>query len=198
VSDAAAGSIRAFIALPLPAEAKAATAVAQRELKSALRGGWLRWTPPEQIHLTLRFLGDIPAGDVPALAEALRRACAGCAPFDLHAGGLGVFPDARRPRVLWLGLGGQLDALRELQARIERETAAWGEPEDREFHAHLTLARLKNAPPAAARQVAQSLAQAKATNLAAWRADHLELMRSELSPAGARHSVLGTVALAGP
>jgi len=117
---------RLFIAILLPEEIKARLAASQRSWQRRTSGGVVRWTPLEQMHLTLRFLGDVPEESVPAIVEALHRAAATVAPFALRASGLGCFPDARRPRVLWAGVAGGLTALHNLQGRIAAETAPWG------------------------------------------------------------------------
>jgi 2'-5' RNA ligase len=90
----------------------------QREWQTGLNGNAIRWAPVEQIHLTLRFLGKVPEAAVPELKSALRRACEGVSGFELVAGGSGCFPNARKPRVLWVGLSGALPALADLQAKI--------------------------------------------------------------------------------
>ena len=185
--------MRLFVALPLPEPVKAAVAQVQRELKSAVRSAAVRWTPPEQIHLTLRFLGDVAASVLPELENALSRACRGVSPLELTACGAGAFPDDARPRVLWIGLSGQLDRLGSLQARIENETAPWGQREERDFHPHLTLARIKDARPVDVRPIAQALSRLHARHLSSWHVGEVELMRSELTQYGAKHSTLITI-----
>jgi len=182
--------VRAFIALPLPEEIRHRIADFQRAWQTGLRGNFIRWAPVEQIHLTLRFLGDIPPGVVPELEAALQRACEGVARFELAAVGSGCFPDARKPRVLWIGVSGDTDALARLQWRIADETRTWGEVEARDFRAHLTLGRVKDAPGLVAREIAQRAQTLTCGDLGRWRVSEVLLMQSELSPSGARHSVL--------
>ena len=183
------------MALPVPGEIQAGLDALQRELKSALPSGLVRWTPPAQIHLTLRFLGNIASDSVPNLETAVRRACAGLAPIELRVEGIGAFPDAARPRVLWVGLGGDGEQLGRLHDRVARETEAWGEREEQDFHPHLTLGRVQPARPAEWRAVSQALARVESGNLGPWRAAHVELMQSRLSPAGATHACLVRVPL---
>ena len=189
------GSIRAFIAIKLPPEVRAGVEQVQGSLKSAIRPGSVRWTPAEQIHLTLKFLGNIPADSVPELEAALRRACAQVAPFELYADGLGAFPDSQRPRVLWIGLGGALDALQLLQKAIVVETERWGEPEERAFHPHLTLGRVKNASARELHELGERIRSVSAASVGSWQVTQVDLMKSELFQDGARHTGLLEVPL---
>lgn len=186
---------RLFIAIHLPDEVRSRLAEAQRALQSRTSRGVVRWTPVEQMHLTLRFLGDVPEESVPDVIEALYRATLTTASFELSATGLGCFPDLRRPRVLWAGVSGDLDRLHALQELVATETAAWGQREDRAFHAHLTLGRFKDGAGREASRLGAELAEEAHHDFGRWRVSEVTLMRSELSPAGARHSVLAEAAL---
>ncbi len=191
-------TIRTFIALELPEPVRAAVARVQRDLVSSLAGNVVRWTPPEQIHLTLRFLGNVPAAAVPEIEAALQRACVGIAPFALAAAGAGTFPEAGRPRVVWIGLDGDLASLRRLAQQIDFETASWGEPPDRDFHPHLTLGRVKDARPSEQRRIGQALSRIRVGRLANWQVDYVAFLRSELSSEGAKHTRLSMVTLTTP
>lgn len=192
------GPVRTFIAINLPAQVLTQVAEFQRDFVSALPGAGIRWTPPEHIHLTVRFLGDVPMADLPDLENALRRACAGVGPFVLRVSGAGCFPDSRRPRILYVGLEGALDPLKRLHAAIEQETGRWGEHEDREFHPHLTLGRVKRPDLGLASGITRQLDQAARCTLGEWRVGQVDLMRSDLSSAGPRYTQLARVALALP
>jgi 2'-5' RNA ligase len=181
---------RLFIAIFLPEEIKTRLAEAQRALQRRMPGGVVRWTPLEQVHLTLRFLGDVPEESVPVIVEAMRRASASVPPFALRAAALGCFPDERRPRVLWAGVAGDLAGLHHLQASIVAGTASWGQHEDRSFHGHLTLGRIKDGVGREASRIGTALMEEAARDFGEWRVNSVMLLRSELSPAGARHSVL--------
>ncbi len=189
--------IRTFIAVNLPEELRAKLAEVQRDLKSTPGGPAVRWTPAGQIHLTLRFLGNVPADSVVEIQAALQRACAAAAPFDLEAGGLGCFPNARQPRIIWVGLAGSLAALGRLQAQVESETAAWGEREERELHPHLTIGRVNREHANSARRLAEALHAKAAGSLGAWRVTRVDLMQSRLAPTGAEYSLLAAVTLPG-
>ena len=187
--------IRTFIAVNLPADVLARIVEVQAELKPAARSGAVRWAAPEQIHLTLRFLGNIASASLLELEAALHRACAGVGPFELRAEGLGGFPDLQRPRVLWVGIAGELGALCVLQESVLRETGAWGEPQERAIRAHLTLGRVKDRMPRNLRELAVRMESVPAPEFGRWQVTELHLMRSELSPDGSRHTCLATMRL---
>jgi 2'-5' RNA ligase len=190
-------AIRAFIALNLAPEIAVKLEQLQSVLKSILHPDAVRWTKPEQIHLTLRFLGNISPETVRDVRTALERACCGTAPLQLRAEGLGVFPDLRRPRVLWLGLAGDLDPLRELQRRIEHETGSWGEREDRAFEPHLTLGRFKSWSPADGPELERHLNARAQLVAASWTTHEVHLMQSVLGPQGPAYTALAQVRLEG-
>ena len=194
------GRWRLFVALDLPAGAKAALAAAERQLQGLLPAG-VRWVNPEGIHLTLKFLGATEAGRVDALLAALRAAAAAGdqLPFPLHLDGLGVFPNRREPRVIWAGVGGDLDSLDKAQRRVEQAMARLGFPEEsRAFRPHLTLGRVRDGvAPADRRQIGDIMAsQAAALSPEyAWQAGEIHLIRSNLTPQGAVYTPLGSASL---
>ena len=190
-------NIRTFIAVNLPADVLARIGQVQAELKLAARSGAVRWAAPGQIHLTLKFLGDITSASLPELEAALHRACAGIGPFELRAEGLGGFPDLQRPRVLWAGIAGGLNSLHALQKNVLRETEAWGEPEERAFHAHLTLGRVKDYSPRGLRELIAKIGSMPVPQLGCWQVTELHLMRSELSPDGSHYTCLAAIPLGG-
>jgi 2'-5' RNA ligase len=188
---------RLFVAIPVAAEIKARLAAVQTELRQHLSPDVATWTRVNDIHLTLRFLGDVSVASLGALQEALQRSCAGVPPFKLGASGLGCFPDPRRARVLWIGLTGTPGPLRQLQQRIESETADWGKTEERPFHPHLTLARIKRCGPREG-SVLQELCQRQQEILVGeWHVSQVDLMRSRLSAEGADYSCVAQVQLTG-
>jgi 2'-5' RNA ligase len=134
--------LRLFIALPVPAKKREVIARAQGQLKRAAPPGLIRWTRAEQFHLTLKFLGDIPATQVEALKVAVDEVCAGFSPMILSAGGIGFFPDERKPRVLWAGAADAGEQLAEVHRRIHAAVRPFA-PADRSerFAAHITLGR---------------------------------------------------------
>src|SRR5688572_24369859 len=140
-------TIRTFVALELPGEVKAALSEAGHKLGAELgpSARAVRWTRPESIHLTLQFLGDVPVGMKQLIKEAIARGCADRGPIELSLGGLGVFPNLARPRVIWVGLDGEnesIEALRSLQSAVSSELGKIGFKPDKEFSPHLTLGRV--------------------------------------------------------
>ena len=185
-------TLRAFVAVPLP---EAVTAFLDR-LAGRIRAAGLhgRWVPPGNIHLTLKFLGDIDAATVDPLSAALAGAVRGCAPIRLAPAGLGVFPRPRRARVLWMGLTGDLEALAGLQARVEAAAEQLGHPRERRpWTGHLTLARARNEfDPQRLVDILQTHGAFRAPS---FHADCLVLYRSVLSPGGAGYHPLARLAL---
>jgi 2'-5' RNA ligase len=189
--------MRAFIALNLPPEGKAGVARFQGGLKGSWRSDWVRWTPPEQIHLTLRFLGNVAADSVPDLEAALRRACASVRAFELAAEGFGCFPNDSHPRILWIGVSGELDLLKGLVERVWVGTEPWGECEEKAFHPHLTIGRVKTNHLRELRKLSEEISRMTPPCFGKWPVTQVDLMKSELSPQGARHACIATVPLAG-
>ena len=178
--------IRAFLAVELSEPVRAAAAALARELARGSEG--VRWARPETYHVTLHFFGDLEPDAIPALARSVGGAVARVAPFGLRLGAPDLFPDARRPRVVALGLEPEAP-LRALAEAVERGVAAAGLPAaDRSFRAHLTLGRI----PGRGARVALpgSAPSAPASDVR-----ELILFQSELLPGGARHTPLERFAL---
>ena len=179
---------RLFVAIEVPDEVKAALGAALGELRQDRA---VRWSPPETLHLTLKFLGETEESAVPAITSALERATAGHAPFDVALGGFGTFPPRGAPRVLWVRVRGDVERLVALASAIDSALAPLGvEPDDRAFAPHLTIGRARGD----ARRIAASLADLGP--IGTFRADRVVLFRSELSPRGAIHTVRATLPLA--
>jgi len=135
--------MRTFIAIPLPPEGHALLARLQEEMRMLHID--VRWTKPSSIHITLKFLGEIPPAMIDRLADALRAVSTGHGPFRLCQYGIGGFPDLRNPRIIWCGIEGELDRLRNLQTKVERVCADFGiPPETRKYSPHLTLGRIQS------------------------------------------------------
>jgi RNA 2',3'-cyclic 3'-phosphodiesterase len=185
--------MRAFIAVEIDEAVRRRAAQLSRAMAAALEGGGGRrsvaWTAPQNLHLTLRFLGEIDA----ATAEAVTGRLA--PPFDAPAfeiglSGLGTFPPAGPPRVIWLGVSGGAKALSDVAREVDARLAGLGLPkEERGFHAHLTLGRVKS--PVSGR-LRDAIAAAGAADAGRCLVDHVTLFESRLSPAGATYSVIAT------
>ena len=190
--------MRAFIALPLPAEWTAALADAIASLSAELAGAdaAVRWVDPAGAHLTLRFLGDTPCGLAPAILEALAGELAGAAAPTLRLGRLGTFPGRGGPvRVVWAGVDGDTGGLGEMRRRVERMAVRLGwAAEGRAFRPHLTIGRVRERATAAQRRaVSDAVAGALASAGGWWRADTVRLYRSVLTREGAVYTNLGEV-----
>jgi 2'-5' RNA ligase len=188
---------RLFIAIKLPPDALRAIGRQQGKLKTAYPGAALRWVNPDGIHLTLMFLGDVSPERVAAIQAGLGQAVHGIQPFDLAIEKLGCFPDASRPRVVWVGITGDIEPLRRLQAGVERQIAPLGfETEKRAFSPHLTLARVKQyASRSDAAAVGEMVRQQSVGQIARWQVTGINLFRSHLAPTGATYEQLCEVTL---
>ena len=138
-------TIRAFIAVPLSEEVKRGLDDVARALGGPVPRGAVRWVRPEQIHLTLVFLGDTLTDQLPDVKRGMDAAAKSHPSFTLHLGELGCFPNPRRPRVIWIGLAGEVGRLASLKMSLDAQLLALGRvPENKPFRAHLTLGRVKN------------------------------------------------------
>lgn len=184
--DQARASVRAFFGLPLPdAHRHALESYIARCAEAAPA---FRWTPAANLHLTVRFLGQVEVSVAEAIAD--RVAAAGPRGFDLRLGEAGSFKRGRLARVVWLGLSEGEGSIGELARVVEAETVAAGlEPEGRRFHAHLTLARAR------AREGAALPPLPGPPELAPWHADELILYRSHLGRAGSVYEPLQVLRL---
>src|ERR1051326_7978016 len=183
--------LRLFVAIHVPEAVKEKLREVQRELQKLLAKASVRWTPPEQIHLTLRFFGTVPIEDLPQLQTALANACVRIRPLELRACGLGAFPPKRAPPVLWAGVQDSTNQLLPLQKSIETATAQFGEkPEPRDFSAHLTLARIKEIHRAEEKALREFLPAQTNRLCGEWSVTKIELLQSHLGPSGAKHSVV--------
>ncbi len=184
--------IRAFLAIDLPGTLRLGLAQVQGKLKES--GADVRWVPVGNIHLTLKFFGNIPEADVEAISAAAREAAAWQAPFTLQVTEPGAFPSVRAPRVVWLGLGGDVLPLTQFYHRLEKAFAALGHlPEDRAFHPHLTLGRVKS--PQGRERLARLLQNLQPMEWPPFQVREVILFRSQLSPQGSTYTPLKVIPL---
>ena len=190
--------VRSFIAIPVPAAGLQALTATVKMLEPDL-GRSVRWVRSEGIHLTLKFMGDIPAGIVEDVLAALQPVAAQFSPFDLAISGLGVFPNPQRPRVLWAGVHGDLETLSRFQSAVDDAVGKLGLPkEQRSFSPHLTLGRVRrDVPDGQLPKIGQVMADGELCGAPAWTADTVNLMRTELDPAGSRHYLVGSATIGG-
>jgi 2'-5' RNA ligase len=189
---------RLFVALDPPDSVRRRIAAMGVELRRAAgrAADEIRWVPPENVHLTLQFLGAVPEERVPDVEAAIVAAAATARPLSLEVKGAGGFPNARRPRVVWIGLGGDDAALAALVADLGARLAPLGfPPEERAFRAHLTIGRARDGRGGPG--LAGALASAAEAPGAPWRVAELVLFESHLSPKGPRYEALARAALGG-
>ena len=188
--------IRSFIAIELPEEVRGGLARLRNELKRN-EHKFVKWVNPDGLHLTLKFLGNIPSKRVTEIINAIEEVTQGVSAFHLEISGLGAFPSLRQARVFWVGIGGEVDKLSKLQQNIDSALAVLGfAKEERPFVPHLTLARLR---PGASPLERRSFGELVDSTIFEDK-DHIEveavsLMRSQLTPAGAVYTRLSTVEL---
>jgi 2'-5' RNA ligase len=188
--------IRSFVAIELPEEAKKGLARLRKQLERD-EHKFVKWVDPGGIHLTLKFLGNIPSKRVTEITEAMGKAVQGISPFRLEISGLGAFPSLKQARVLWVGIGGELDQLSKLQQNIDSVLAALGfAREERPFVPHLTLARVREgASLPERRSFGELVGSAAFEDKYPIEVEAVRLMRSQLTPAGALYTCLSVVGL---
>ena len=179
-------TIRTFVAVELSDSIKAHIAADIAQLRQEQIDN-IRLVRPEGVHLTLKFLGDIDANRVPTVADAMTQAAASHAPFSLALGQPGVFPNANRARVLWIGVEGDLQLLRLLQSDIEEALIAAGfPPEKQRFNPHLTIGRMHHkASREDRRRATDALAALTLPEDRTIAVKAISLMKSTLLPGGA-------------
>jgi 2'-5' RNA ligase len=186
--------VRLFIAIDLDEAARTAIAEEQRRLNTAIgqSRATIKWVRPEQMHLTLVFLGEVPEARAPAIVDAISQPIDQPS-FDLAFTGIGVFPPRGAPNVLWIGASTGETASIELQRRVADRVGQLGVPlERRPFHPHLTLARFKESRPG---DRAAVLAAGADRVVAAVHVDHATLYQSRLSSQGPAYSALARATL---
>jgi 2'-5' RNA ligase len=190
--------IRSFIAIELPQEIKTGLNRLQAELKLP-QHTFVKCVAPEGIHLTLKFLGNISPQKVAEITGVMEQASLGVSPFQLQITEVGAFPTMRQPRVLWVGIKGELDKLTGWQKRIDDGLVPLGfAKETRPFTPHLTLARVRDGcSPGDRRSLGELVMKTPVEFNYALAVNSLNLMKSQLLPGGAVYSRLAEVKLKG-
>lgn len=182
-------ALRLFLAIPIPETVRAELRRFQMELQPLLPPRTARWARPEQFHLTLKFLGNVPAGNTEALGEAVRAVCATAPPLRLRAEGTGFFPNDFSPRVFWVEVKSVDGLLIEFQRRLETAVEKFAEKQEaKNFTAHVTLARFEKLGRPEAGKFTERARTSQ--TFGEWTAREVELVQSRLSPAGAIHAIL--------
>jgi 2'-5' RNA ligase len=185
------GLLRAFIAIEFPQHIQDAIEKQTARLRQTLGNDLVRWVPARNMHLTLKFLGDIAASHVEFLKQMLVREADSHPQFDLQISGLGSYPTSRRPRILWVGLHAPAE-LSSLQKSIEAGASRLGyEQEERPFSPHLSIGRVRqNVSPSELPKIRAALDNIQLGNIGTARVDSVHLIRSDLQPSGSVYTKL--------
>ena len=189
-------SVRVFVAVGISAGAREQLIGAVERIRQEVPQG-IQWANPGGMHLTLKFLGNIPSAGVGPLLECLGPVASETRPFPLRLAGLGMFPNRRKPRVLWAGVDGDLDALSGLQHASEEAINALGYPsEQRPFRPHITLGRpRRSVSDAQLSRIGSAVSGIVPPSQVGWQVASVDVMQSELHPTGARYTILGSAPL---
>ncbi len=186
--------MRCFLAIELPTDVRDQIAALQEELRATVRS--VRWTRPEQIHLTLKFLGDVPDAEVAGVCAAVGETAKACPPFELEIGGAGCFPGGGPVRVVWAGIARPAAELAACQQGCEARLAELGfKPEGRPYTPHLTIGRLNDFRDSA--RVRSEVEAQAAFHAGRLTVTELTLFESVLRPTGAEHHVISRARLGG-
>ena len=188
--------LRSFIAVEIPAQIQSAIAHSTSSLRNALSKPLVRWVAEENVHLTLKFLGDVSPANLERLAETLRVEAAAHAVFSMPVGGLGAFPNPRRARIIWIGLETS-PALQAIQRGVDAISARLGYPqEERPFSPHLTIGRVGQSVSASDLQhIRTELESTKVGALGTVEVQAIRIFKSDLRPGGSVYTPLYTLPL---
>jgi 2'-5' RNA ligase len=183
-------SIRTFIALELPQSIHEELSIIISSLKKKVPGG-IRWVPASNIHITLKFLGDVSKNNLTAIDRTVESITQGHSAFDIHLGNLGAFPNLRRPRVVWIGIQAP-DTLAKMTQEIDQALTRLGyPPEGRPFSPHLTLGRVaQDTQPQELAAIAHILSTQKVAVDSPVLMEQVTVFKSELRPSGAVYTPL--------
>ena len=183
--------LRSFIAIELPPAIQSAIANSTAALQKALPKPLVRWVTLGNLHLTLKFLGDVSPANLEQLAEALKQESARHEKISLSVGGLGSFPTSRRPRVIWIGLEAP-GTLVGLQRAVEAVSSRMSYPaEDRPFSPHLTIGRVgQDISPADLKRVSAAIEGTKVDFLGKVKVEAIHIFKSDLQPGGSVYTHL--------
>ncbi|MGC8744682.1 MAG: RNA 2',3'-cyclic phosphodiesterase [Verrucomicrobiia bacterium] len=185
--------VRCFIAIRPPDAVLDKILGLMKDFEKKIPNEFIRWCSKEQLHLTLKFLGNVNESDIEKLQQSIGNSCSGFSQFELTICGLGCFPVFDFPKIIWLGITGETNILRALQETIEINVCEFGDSkEEREFKPHLTLGRIKNAPRRELFSIGKGLkvAVSQVGVIGNWIVREVLLMQSVLQPSGAVYNEL--------
>ncbi|WP_003544298.1 RNA 2',3'-cyclic phosphodiesterase [Desulfotomaculum nigrificans] len=184
-------NLRLFIAIDVPDSLKNSLTELQRTI---FADSSVKLVEQQNLHLTLKFLGETPGDKCPDIVQAMQQTVIGCPPFQLRLHGLGIFPTRGNPKVVWVGIGGARGKLITLQQNLEQNLAGFGFPaEGRKYSPHLTLGRLRE--PLNLNQLQTNIGRYREQEFGAWQVSAIKLMQSTLTKAGPIYKVLATIPL---
>ena len=182
---------RAFVGIDIDESVRQKLVAAQEQLQAT--GAQLKLVEPPNIHVTMKFLGEVPEDKIGAIAEALKRAATGTGQFDIRVNGIGVFPNLRYIRVVWAGAAEGRDEVISLHQKIDRELQPLGFRSERDFVPHLTIARVKTAKQK--ERLAAFVKEMTDAEFGVTRAQAVELKQSTLTSKGPIYSTLARIEL---
>jgi 2'-5' RNA ligase len=183
--------VRAFIAIEIPKPVQDAIEKQTVRLRQMLGNDLVRWTPAHHIHVTLKFLGDVSESHLDFLKQMIAREADAHPKFEMQIGGLGAYPNTRKPRVLWVGLHAPA-TLTSLQKAVEAGALRLGyEREERDFSPHLTIGRARQSANLSDQsKIRAALDSIQLGNFEKARVEALHLFKSELTPSGSIYTKL--------
>ncbi len=186
--------IRSFLAIELPEPILKKIGEVQGDLKSAHAG--VGWTNPEKIHLTLKFFGNIEESRIDLIFKSIEEPIRKTLPFSLKVRGVGAFPHLKNPRVIWIGLVDEREVLTSLQKQIETQLEKVGfQPENRPFHPHLTLGRMKLSR--GKEGLVGRMERHREEDFGDFQVERVVLFKSDLKPSGPIYTPLRELRLGG-
>jgi len=185
-------TIRTFVAIPLSDEVSRKAIRLIEKLRHP--GDGIKWVPTDNLHLTLKFLGEVDNTEVPAVCNVIQDVCGDREPFELHFAGTGGFPSLDRPRVLYAGIEDQTGSLTEIVSELDLGYADLGfKPESRDYTPHLTLGRAKGGRGLASEDLIERLQKEEQLELGQMVVDTVHVIASFLDKKGPTYQVMGTV-----
>ncbi|HYW78168.1 MAG TPA: RNA 2',3'-cyclic phosphodiesterase [Thermoguttaceae bacterium] len=186
-------TVRTFAAVEINAAIRSTAEKLIESLRPA--GADVKWVEPQNMHLTLKFLGEVPTNEIPHVCDSVARATAKIDPFEFEVRGAGAFPNATRPRTLWLGAGAGEEAMIALHGHVEKALMKLGyRKEHRRFHPHLTIGRVRQGGPGV-QQLGELLKEQSDLEAGKTTVSHVVVFSSELDRSGPIYQALGRAKL---